>query len=194
MPARNARRAPASIAAAASPLPRAIASSSSWCSRTALWSCACAIEGDHPDAQRLRVVPLERLLEELVVARAVDRAVDPLVEVDQRAVVAPPAVELLDQRVDLLQIGSVARSAASRAASGSSTTRTSHSRARSRTSTRRDEHAAARVDLDQPLQGEPAQASRIGVRPIPSLAVSSRSPDRVARARAPARRSGSRIA
>ena len=92
-----------------------------------------AIERDRPDAQREHVVLLERRLEQVVVRRAVDGAVDPLVEVDQ---LAAAGVELREQqRRAPRRSASVARSAASRAASGSSTARTSESRASSRTST-----------------------------------------------------------
>ena len=60
-------------------LPRRIASSSPACSSTAPPS-SVAGEREHPDPLGVRVVRLERLRQELVVARAVDRPVDALVE------------------------------------------------------------------------------------------------------------------
>ena len=123
--------------AARSPLPRAIASSSVVVLEHRALQIGRPVERERPDPQRVGVVPLECLFEELVVAAAVDRAVDPLVEVDQqrgRHAAASPASSSSSALISS-RSARVARSAASRAASGSSTARTSHSRARSRTST-----------------------------------------------------------
>jgi formate--tetrahydrofolate ligase len=63
------------------------------------------LECQHPDAERERVVLLERRLEKVVVSTAVDRAVDALIEIDQRLVVARLArAELIQQLAQSIKI------------------------------------------------------------------------------------------
>ena len=114
-----------------------------------------AIERDRPDPEREHVVLLERRLEEVVVRRAVDGAVDPLVEAHQ---LAAAGVELGEQaRASSSRSASVARSAASRAASGSSTAAHLGEARELAHVDAGHEHPAARVDLDEPLLGEPPE-------------------------------------
>ena len=90
---------------------------------------------------------------------AVDRAVDALVEIDQRLVVAPPCSSRARSEASPSASRSswVARSAARRAASGSSTgPHLAEAREISHVDGR-DEHAAAGIDLDELLLRQPAQ-------------------------------------
>ena len=64
------------------------------------------VEREEPDPQREHVVAVERRREERVVRAPVDVPVDPLVDIDQEALVGggQPA-ELVDQRDRLLAVG-----------------------------------------------------------------------------------------
>ena len=143
---------------ARAPLPRRIASSSSACSWTAAPRLG-PLEREHPDPEGVRVVLLERLLEEVVVARAVDRAVDALGRArSARGRRAAGARRARSGARQLVQIGlgcpfrgqngpppARARPAPRRAAT------------RSRTSTVVTNMPAPREDLDQLLLREPPQ-------------------------------------
>ena len=80
--------------------PTLTASSSSRCSRTASSSRSDTTEREEPDSKGEDVVRRQRLLEKRVVRAAVERAMDPLVELDQRPLVAGvgDVVERVEQR------------------------------------------------------------------------------------------------
>ena len=96
-----------------------------------------AVEREEPDPQRQRVVLVERRLDERVVRAAVDVAMDALVELDQRPLVARVGEAGSSARSARAtsRSSAFARSAARRAAKLSSVIRASDSSARSPTST-----------------------------------------------------------
>ena len=88
------------VAAARAASPTTIASRRSRCGFDRLLEILRAVERDHPDAQGEDVVLAERLLEQVVVGRGVDGAMDALVERhhevgEPRALESPSARELL---------------------------------------------------------------------------------------------------
>ena len=104
-----------------------------------------------PDPEREREVLLERLLEEAVVARAVDRAVDPLVEIHE---LARAGVELVEEAREHVAVG--AGRALGGEACGLGLEHEPHLGEPGELANvdAGDEHAAARIDLDEPFLGQ----------------------------------------
>src|SRR5262245_17016814 len=117
-----------------------------------------AVERDEPDAQRQDVVAVERLLEEVVVGAAVDMTVQPLVEIDQAALVeSRRPVELREQPLGLPEV--IRRPALGGEARSSALEHHAHLRQRGEVAhlDARDEHAAPGMHLDEVLPRELAQ-------------------------------------
>src|SRR5205823_50128 len=112
------------------------------------------IEGDRPDPEREHVILLECRLEELVVRCAVDSAVDPLVEVHQ---LAAAGLELVEKRGERGAVG-LGRPLRCQAG-GLRLEHLAHLREPRELAyvDAGHEHPAARIDLDEPLVGEPAE-------------------------------------
>ena len=119
-----------------------------------------AVEREEPDAQGEGVVLVQGRLDERVVRAAVDVAVDALVELDQRPLVAGrgDAGQLGEERARDRRGPRRSRARRrSRAAKLSSASRASESDGEVADVDRRDDDAAARVDLDELLLRERAQ-------------------------------------
>ena len=136
-----------------------------------------AIEREEPDSQREHVVLLERPLQVRVVDAAVDVAVDPLVEIDQRALVvlARRLLELVEQHGTLSAV--FGRRPVCCQPRGERLEHEAHFG-----QTREvadvdagDEDAPPREHLDELFPGERAERFADGVRPTPRRCISSRS-------------------
>ncbi len=138
-----------------------------------------AVEREEPDPQRQRVVLVERRLDERVVGAAVDVAMDALVELDQRALVAPCLGErrqLGEERARDLAV--VVVRALGREPGGEALEREPRLREAARGRRRRPARRRCRGAGSTSTSFSCASvrsASRTGVRPRPSRSISSRS-------------------